>query len=311
MSEITANVGIVGTHIEQSLSPVMHNAAYREMGLDLYYGRFQLPKDIKESSERQEYFASFLDEQAEHGVIGLSVTMPFKLDAISNERVSRGSGTTMAIGAANTLSHPRTGIWYPDNTDWRGAVLSLEETGINIDGSTALILGAGGTARAVAFGLIERGVEQITFANRTYLNAEALVRELGAVYTKTHFVSLDIQYINYPSESTELILEESDIIFNTTNIGQDGTSGEDLSPIQPSEFRRICAGTVIEDAVYMPVETKLLQLALARGDLRVVNGTRMLLHQAVEQVKIFTGEDDVPIDVMDAVLKDEMLKRAA
>ena len=148
MSELTPNVGIVGTHVEQSLSPVMHNAAYQEMGLDLRYGTFEIPQVAER--QRAEFFAAFLDEQAEDGVIGLSVTMPFKVDALRSERVAQGGSAVQAIGAANTLSYSSQGIWHPDNTDWLGAVRSLEEQ-TEIRDKFAIVLGAGGTARAATF----------------------------------------------------------------------------------------------------------------------------------------------------------------
>lgn len=309
MIETMPNVGIVGTHVRQSLSPVMHNAAYREMGVDLHYGIFQVPEFDSEGI-RREHLDAFLRMQAENGVVGMSITMPFKEDLITSIEVRARSDSATKIGAANTLSNLVAGDWYADNTDWLGAVAPLEEAGMAIEGKTALIIGAGGTARAIAYGLGERKAHQVIVANRTEANAISLAEDLQPFLDRTHVNPYGLAHFSPRlDEGGENVAKSVDIVFNTTSIGQDGTQGEDMLPVSRKLLDHLKAGAVVEDAVYMPIETPLLRLASERGDLLIVDGTRMLLHQAVEQVRIFTGETDVPIDVMNKALSVEIARR--
>jgi shikimate dehydrogenase len=313
MSRPNPNVGIVGTHVEGSLSPIMHNAAYAEMGLDLHYGRFQLPEDLGSNRDRAAFVHQFLSDQALAGVVGMSVTMPFKLIMLWDGLVDveHGPKQVREIGAINTLSHPFEGIWRPDNTDHLGAVRSIEEAGVDIAGKAALVLGAGGTARATAYGLAESGAKYVTIANRTADKAHDLAAELAEYFPNTTFYTPPHLYevVGERGRMRELLLD-ADIIYNTTNVGQSGTDGENLTPFELHRIPKLKSGAIINDAVYMPLETPLLAAARERSDLIVIEGTRMLLHQAVEQVKIFTRETDIPVEAMDIALQAEIVKRA-
>ena len=140
MAEREPNIGVIGTHVSESLSSVMHNAAYREMGLDLHYGTFQ----IGDAGEQEpgEYLATRLDELVGRGVVGLSVTMPFKVDILQSGRIRSRSNSVTAIGSCNTLSLYKNYKWNAENTDWLGAAQSIEEAGVKIEGKSALILGS-------------------------------------------------------------------------------------------------------------------------------------------------------------------------
>lgn len=309
MTELEPNVGIVGTHVRHSLSPVMHNAAYREMGVDLRYGIFEVP-ELQSEDVRKEFFDAFLRMQSEIGIVGMSVTMPFKEDITTSIEVRAMSKSATEIGAANTLSNLVSGNWYADNTDWVGVVESIEEAGIDIDGKTALIIGAGGTARAVAYGLGKRKAHQVIVANRTEANAVSLASDLQPVLDRTHVNPYGLEHI-FPrlDEGGINLAKNADIVFNTTLIGQDGTQGEDRLPVSSKIVEHLKSGAVVEDAVYMPLETPFLRTARERSDLIVIDGTRMLLLQAVEQVRIFTGETDIPIDAMSNALAQEIARR--
>lgn len=305
----TSIVGIAGTHVDQSLSPILHNAAYGEMGLVFEYQIFPL-MEVPEG-QCQSYFDNFLIEQAAHGVVGMSVTMPFKHNALASRVSTSGSDIVDAIGAANTLSHPVDGIWTAENTDWLGAVASLEEVGIEIQDKRALVLGAGGAGRAVAFGLAERGADKIVIANRGLQRASQLAHELRRHYPQTDFIPTRLSQINDPIVSARGLLEKADIIYNTTSMGQTGTDGENQNPLVAEAMDRIKSGAVVNDAVYMPTGTVLLRAAKERGDLLTIDGTRMLLYQAVEQIRIFTGEQHVPMRAMEQDMYAELVRRNA
>lgn len=311
MTVVSPNVGIIGTHVEQSLSPVMHNAAYQELGVDLRYGIFQLPEELI-PSERKGMLRAFLRDHLTEGTVGFSVTMPFKEDLVSIKReVDTSARSTARIGAANTLSQPELGRWSADNTDWLGAVLAIEEVGGKIEGSTAAVIGAGGTARAIAYGLGARDAARVFIANRTGERASELARDIGKYYPETDFVPLELDDFTRRGNVGAKAVKSIDVVFNATSIGQDGTEAGGQMPIAPKVLDRLKPGAIVADAVYMPLETPLLQYAREHGDLRIVNGTRMLLFQAVEQVKIFTGVRDVPVEAMDCALQAEMLRRQA
>lgn len=309
MSELSPNVGVVGTHVRQSLSPVMHNAAYQEMGLDLRYGVFELP-EVEDKSERADMFDRFLEQQAEAGVLGLSVTMPFKEDVMLSGEIATYSEGAIHIKAANTLLN--FAGWRADNTDWVGAVTALEEAGVEIKDKTALVIGAGGTARAVVYGFGMKDVEQVTIANRTLAKAQALAVDLRPVLGQTKLSPCKLDDLS-GAEASAAMLElarRADILFNTTNIGQDGTSGADRLPVPADVLGYLSSKTATVDAVYMPLRTPLLRFAAECGHI-TINGTRMLLHQAVEQVRIFTGIQDVPVAAMDGALQQEIIRRRA
>lgn len=309
MTELEPNVGIVGTHVRHSLSPVMHNAAYREMGVDLCYGIFEVP-ELHSGDVRKEFFDAFLRMQSEIGIVGMSVTMPFKEDIITSCQVRSLSDSASNIGAANTLSSPDAGGWQADNTDWLGVVKSIEETGMNIMDKTALVIGAGGTARAVIYGLGMRGAFQIIVANRTEAHATSLVSDMKFVLDQTRLDTYGLKHFSPRLDKGGTnIAKNAHLVINTTSIGQEGTSGEGKLPVNRKFLSHLRPGSVVEDVVYMPIKTPLLLAARQREDLLVIDGTRMLLHQAVEQVRIFTGETDIPIEAMSNALAQEITRR--
>lgn len=322
MSDRVPNVGIIGTHVAGSLSPVMHNAAYMEMGVDLRYGRFEIPSDLTDYvsvDDRRELVSKYLNLLVERGIEGISVTMPFKEDVMSLDEVATGSAHTPVniIGAANTLAYDARTLWIANNTDWQGAVGAIRETGTNIAGKSALVIGVGGTAKAVVYGLHNSGISRVFVANRTLSKAVEFCDEANTGLPLSPFEALDLHDLN----NSPGVLKEVDIIYNCTPIGQDGVEGRGHvstalpTPLIPSAMRAIKEGAVVVDSVYMPLETYLLKVVDAqlrnRRNLIPVNGTRMLLLQAVEQVKIFTGEQDVPVHVMEDALAQELRKRSS
>lgn len=261
--------GVVGTPIAHSMSPAIHNAALQACGLPGVYLRFHA-----------EDFPVFLREVAEPlGVRGLSVTLPHKEAALAAcESVDAPAGD---IGAVNTLTRTPTG-WHGCNTDCHAACKAIQaaaaRAGIPLQGARALVLGAGGTARALAYGLREAGCS-LTLANRTLANAEALAAKMGA-----RAIPL--------ADATGA---SCDILANTTRVGMhpDG----DATPLPGAPFR---AGMVVFDAVYNPRETRFLREARAAGA-EIADGVEMFVGQAVEQFERWTGQT-APRDVMEEVV---------
>jgi shikimate dehydrogenase len=236
----------------------MHNAAYAALGLDAYYAAFDVPAPQLERA---------LIGVRALGLRQVSISIPHKTAVL--ELVDAVDDTARRIGAANTVVLER-GRLVASNTDWLGATRALERER-SLDGARAVVLGAGGTARAVVWGLLERGAS-VRVLNRSVDRAAALARDLGAKRAG----SLDA-----------LSEEPYDVLVNTTSVGM----GADESPIAAHDIR---PGVVVLDAVYAPEMTRLLRDAQARGA-HIVSGRWMLVHQAVAQLETWAGKIDAEV----------------
>ncbi|MFN8111453.1 MAG: shikimate dehydrogenase [Thermoleophilia bacterium] len=270
MSAISARTrvaGIIGWPVAHSLSPAMHNAAFAALGLDWRYVAFPVePHRVVEA----------VRGLAAAGVGGLNVTIPHKHAVL--ECCSSASAAVQAIGAANTLVPDGSGGWHAENTDAPGFLRALDEAApVDLEGRTALLIGAGGAARAVAFGLTSRGAHLLV-ANRTPQRAA----ELGDPVPFT------------PGDLARAAADAA-LVVNCTSLG---LHGDGLPPELPVD----CLGPqhVVADVVYRPTGTAWLHAASARGA-RCVNGLGMLLHQGAEALSMWTGVEP-PIDVMQAAL---------
>ena len=256
----TALCGIVLHPAVHTRSPAMHGAAFRAAGIDATYLAFDVPPDA---------LAAAIAGARALGIRQLAVSLPHKEAVMRHLDVV--DPVARRIGAVNTITL-RDGKLEGANTDWSGAVRALErETALA--GARAVVLGAGGTARAVVHGLRERGAS-VTVLNRTPERADALAAELGAAAGGPLTALGDTAY---------------DVLVNTTSVGLGG----DASPV-PAEA--IAPEAVVLDAVYEPERTRLLRDAEARGA-RTVTGKWMLVYQAAEQFELWTGKK-APVEEM-------------
>lgn len=266
--------GIFGNPIGHTLSPAMHGWGLQAAGVD---GAF-LPFLVEDLAQAVEMI------RAEH-LGGVSLTIPFKSEVIP--LLDEVDDAATAMGAVNTVVN-RGGRLFGYNTDWIGVVGSLEAAlggEGTLVGRTAVVLGAGGTARAATYGLTRAGAS-VTIANRTVAKAEALGAEFGC-----GACSLDAVSANRGTTGARI----ADILVNTTSVGMH--PGPDESPISADA----AAGfTVVLDAVYSPVQTKLLRDAAAAGA-NTVTGLEMLLHQGFAQFELWT-EAEAPRDAMRAAI---------
>jgi shikimate dehydrogenase len=257
MSESTIQCGVVLHPAGHTRSPAMHNAAYRALGLDASYVAYDIrPEDLAEA---------MLKFRAQ-GLQQLAVSIPHK-EAMM-QLVDEVEPVGRAIGAINTVTRVGDRL-VGTNTDWIGAIRALEREG-PVDGQRAVVLGAGGTARALVYGLRERGCE-VFVLNRTLARAEILVAELGATSA---------------GRLTDLAEFAPAILVNTTSVGLN----EMVSPVPADSLP---SHGVVLDAVYAPERTQLLIDAENRGG-RTIGGKWMLVYQAVEQLRIWTAELDDP-----------------
>jgi shikimate dehydrogenase len=241
----------------------MHNAAFQALDIDAVYLAFDVPP------------ASLPDAFAGMRALGvrqLAVSIPHKVDAMA--WVDEVDDTARTIGAINTVTRDGDRL-IGTNSDWQGVTAAVaREAGRRLDGTRAVVLGAGGAARAAVFGLLRAGAS-VTVLNRTESKAAALARELGASSSGSLEELAD--------------LPEWGVLVNTTSVGLK----EDVSPVAAAAIRK---DAVVLDAVYDPQETRLLRDAAAVGA-RTVAGKWWLVYQAAAQLERWTGRA-APVEVM-------------
>ena len=254
--------GVAGDPIEHSLSPVIMNAAMRRENVNSVY----LPLHAKTLKD-------LLYCIREIPLHGLSVTMPYKQAIV--EQLDNTDAHTTKTGACNTVVRGQDGKLYGFNTDIAGVIRPLEQR-LTIENAKVLVLGAGGAARAAVFGLKERGAE-LWIMNRTSAKAQKLARQ-----AKAHSIKrADLRKVGF------------DVIINATPIGMGNTRD---CPLKAEEIK----ARVVFDMVYDPVETRLLQVARAKG-IAVIPGIEMFVHQAARQFEIWTGKPAPSDDMLRAV----------
>ena len=252
--------GIVLHPAGHTRSPAMHNAAFAALGVDAAYLAFDV---------RPENLAAAISGMRAIGIRQLAVSIPHKEAVMA--LLDEVDETARRIGAVNTVTR-RDQKLVGSNTDWLGAVRAIERV-VKPSETRAVVLGAGGAARAVVYGLRERGAK-VTVLNRSPDRAKQLAEDLGA---------------GTAGPISELAKTPHDILVNTTPVGLAG----DESPVDPSW---ISSDAVVMDAVYDPPETRLLRDAASRGA-RTIPGKWMLVYQAAAQLQLWTGMD-APIERM-------------
>ncbi len=262
ITSTTKLCGIIGDPIEHTLSPLIHNAAFGHLALDYVFLAFKVAR-LKEA----------VDGIRALDLKGVSVTIPHKVAVLDClDEVEEVAGK---IGAVNTIVN-RDGRLIGYNTDWSGAIDALEEK-ISLQGKTALVLGAGGAARAIAFGLKERGAG-LTILNRTIKKAEMLASEVGC----------SCGGLEDAASAT------FDMVINTTSVGM--FPHTDAIPIKKDCLRDV----LVFDMVYNPLKTRLISAAEA-GGCSTVMGLEMFVNQAAEQFTLWTDRE-APRDVMKKVV---------
>jgi shikimate dehydrogenase len=268
LSARTALCGILLHPAGHTRSPALHNAAYAALGIDAVYLAFDVPPAA---------LGAAVAGARALGIRQLAISLPHKETVMAHlDRVDEQART---IGAVNTVTRVGDAL-VGSNSDWLGIARALERE-TPLAGKRAVVLGAGGTARAALFALRERGARAVVL-NRSVPRARALAEELGA----EHAGGLD-----------ELAAIAHDVLVNTTPVGL----RSDAAPVRAEALR---PGSVVLDAVYDPLETRLLRDARARGA-RPVSGKWMLIEQAREQLRLWTGRD------VDAAVMAEAFDRAS
>jgi shikimate dehydrogenase len=268
---------LIGWPAAHSRSPLIHHHWLRTLGIDGGYSIEAVPP---------EGFAEFVLHLSTHGFVGANVTIPHKERALE---LTTPDARARAIGAANTL-------WYDGdtlrstNTDVEGFINNLDACALGWNrAEDALVLGAGGSSRAVVFGLIERGTQRVHLANRTLVRAQALADLFGA---NVHPIAW---------EEINDVLPRAGLLVNTTSLGMHG------QPALEIDVGLLPANAVAADLVYVPLETPLLAAARARG-LKTADGLGMLLHQAVRGFELWFGVWPQVTPELRALVEDDLKK---
>lgn len=259
---------LFGNPAGHSLSPVMHNAAFEANSVDAVYLAFDT-EDIN----------SAIHSLKTLNIKGASITIPHKISVMPHLDVI--DDLAKKIGAVNTVIFSN-GKLTGYNTDGTGASRALKNAGFYSIGSTVLIIGNGGSARAIAYTLLDEGASVI-IAGRNMNNVQTLVNDLSIHYKNAD--SMDISGIN------RSFLSGIDAVINTTPVGM--TPDNETSPLPGGIFSE---KNFVFDIVYNPDETVMLQDA-ERAGCKTVKGLEMLLFQGARQFELWTGQD-APVDKM-------------
>jgi shikimate dehydrogenase len=268
---------LIGWPAAHSRSPLIHHYWLRALGIEGGYSIEAVPP---------EGFAEFVSQLSAHGFVGANVTIPHKERVLA---LSRPDARARAVGAANTL-------WYDGgelratNTDIEGFLNNLDAAAPGWDAAEeALVLGAGGSSRAVVFGLIERGIKHVHLVNRTIDRARALADQFGAGVDPVAWDAIGDR------------LPAAGLLVNTTSLGMHG------QPPLEIDVSRLPSQAVVADLVYVPLETALLGAARARG-LRTADGLGMLLHQAVRGFELWFGQRPQVTPELRALVEADLIK---
>jgi shikimate dehydrogenase len=251
---------VIGWPIAHSRSPLIHDYWLKQHGIDGTYGIEAVPPEA---------LKNFLRDLGGGRYAGCNVTLPHKERAFAEVRIA--DATTQRLGAVNTLFRKHSEVWGT-NTDGEGflANVSAHLANWTAAGKSAVILGAGGAARAIVAALVDEGVRSITIVNRSKDRAQSLCTLFGPSIHVAEWQSLPAA------------LRQADMLINTTSLGMKG------QPPLPIDLAPLPRSAMVADIVYIPLETSLIETARRRGN-PVVPGLGMLLHQAVRGFELWFG----------------------
>lgn len=278
----TKLTGLFGNPVEHSMSPTMHNQAFEKLGLDYRYLAFNIEEsDLKEA----------VNSIRALNIAGVNVTIPYKekvinyLDGLSKE--------AEVIGAVNTIVN-NEGELIGHNTDGQGFIRSLKEkVNFNSDSKQALIIGAGGAARAVAVQLVLEGVERLYLYDIDSQRAKNLAKQIEENLTTKIVVVEGID---------KKLIDKIDLLVDATPVGM--YPNDDVEAVIGAEM--LVSDLTVVDLVYNPVETVLLKEA-KKARAQTLSGLSMLVYQGAIAFELWTGEK-APVDLMEEVIKKELTK---
>ncbi len=285
MSTITGKtnlVGLLGQPVNHSLSPIIHNAAYEEMGLDWCY--LAIPCD-QTNLEKVTTALRLIDCK------GLNVTIPHKQEIL--HACTKLTKIANNIQAVNTLIPEKNHKWIGANTDVEGFLMPLKNQ--NLINKNVVIIGCGGSARAVIMGLSSLNIKKITIIGRNENSLGIFLKNMKSLLSKSN---ISIESVNHKKSNTAQYIQDADLIVNTTPIGMKGKHIEqDNIPLGKDIWDNLSNKTILYDLIYTPRPTDWLKLGEQKNCL-TIDGLDMLVHQGALSIKLWTGFNNVPIQIM-------------
>jgi len=287
ISSKTSFIALIGNPVSHSLSPIMQNAALQYLGLDLIY--IAIPC-------KDEDLELVLNSFKKINCKGLNITIPHK-EKVFN-LCSEISPIANKLKAINTLKLNSQKEWSATNTDVEGFIYPLKN--LNLAKKKSIILGSGGAARSVIQGLINLNLSTISVISRNKSSLNELIKNFDNQIQLQGFLNNDDQ--------AQILIQEADLIVNTTPVGMKTTKYENnLLPYGEAFWRSLNSKTIVYDLIYNPAPTDLLKFSANRG-CTTINGLQMLVAQGMQSLSFWTDGLEVPFNVMNDALKSYLKK---
>ena len=277
----TSFLALIGNPVSHSLSPIMQNAAIQYLGLDLIY--IAIPC----KNEDLEIVVHSLKKM---NCKGLNITIPFK-EKVFNF-CSEISPVAKKVKAINTLKLQDNEYWSGTNTDVDGFIYPLKK--LNLIKKNAIILGSGGAARSVIQGLIDLKLSKITIISRNKNSLNELINNFKN--------EIKIEGMLNTNTEIDKLIQEIDLIVNTTPVGMSKTKTDNLLPFGQNFWKNINSKTIIYDLIYNPSPTPFLKFCDKKGCM-TIDGTQMLIAQGAKSLSFWTNGSEIPYEVMHDALK--------
>ena len=278
----TSFIALIGNPVSHSLSPIMQNAALRYLGLDLIY--IAIPcrdKDLE----------LVLNSLKKINCKGLNITIPYKEKVF--EFCSEISPIANKLKAINTLKLNSKKEWSGTNTDVEGFIYPLKT--LHLTNKQSIVLGSGGAARSVIQGLINLNFSTISVISRNKSSLDELIKNFGR--------HIEIQGLLNNDNQAQNLIEEADLIVNTTPVGMKTTKNQDhILPFGENFWRSLNSKSIMYDLIYNPAPTSLLKLSSEKGCM-TIDGLQMLVAQGIKSLAFWTDGLEVPFHIMNNALK--------
>jgi len=282
ISSKTSFIALIGNPVSHSLSPIMQNAALRYLGLDLIY--LAIPC-------KDEDLSLVLNSLKKINCKGLNITIPHK-EKVFN-LCSEISPIANKLKAINTLKLNSKKEWSATNTDVEGFIYPLKT--LNLTKKQSIVLGSGGAARSVIQGLIDLNLSKISVISRNKSSLGELIKNFEN--------QIEIQVLLNDDNQAQNLIEEADLIVNTTPVGMKIAQHKmNVLPYGESFWRSLNSKTIVYDLIYNPVPTPLLKFSAKKGCM-TINGLEMLIAQGIRSISFWTDGLEVPFHVMNDALK--------
>jgi len=282
ISSKTSFIALIGNPVSHSLSPIMQNAALQYLGLDLIY--IAIPCKDKD-------LELVLNSLKKINCKGLNITIPHK-EKVFN-LCNEISPIASKLKAINTLKLNSEKEWSATNTDVEGFIYPLKK--LNLTNRQSIILGSGGAARSAIQGLINLNLSKISVVSRKKSSLDKLIKNFENQIELQGFLNNDIQ--------TQNLLEEADLIVNTTPVGMKTAKYEmHVLPFGESFWRPLNSKSIVYDLIYNPAPTHLLKFSAEKGCM-TINGLQMLIAQGLKSLSFWTNGLEVPFHIMNDALK--------